>query len=40
VAQQTTFLDMGILGLSFPRANQPTPVFHAGIEQGVFDQVF
>jgi hypothetical protein len=30
---------MGIFGLSFPNGNHPTPVFMAGVQQGVFDQV-
>lgn len=34
-----TFMDMGIFGLSFPNGNHPTPVFMAGVQQGVFDQV-
>jgi hypothetical protein len=32
-------MDMGVFGLSFPNGNQPTPVFIAGVQQGVFDQV-
>ncbi|KAI6198145.1 Peptidase A1 domain-containing protein [Aphelenchoides besseyi] len=37
-AQQMTFFDGGIFGLSFPTSRNPNPIFYEGIRQRVFDQ--
>ncbi|KAI6239823.1 hypothetical protein M3Y99_00534100 [Aphelenchoides fujianensis] len=37
VAQQMTFFDGGIFGLSFANPSQPNPIFIEGVRQGVFD---
>ncbi|CAD5220784.1 unnamed protein product [Bursaphelenchus okinawaensis] len=37
-AQQMTFSDQGILGLSFAAQNDPTPVFQLAAQRNVFDE--
>ncbi|KAI6239822.1 hypothetical protein M3Y99_00534000 [Aphelenchoides fujianensis] len=37
-ANRMSFSDIGILGLSFPSAGHPTPVFLRGVAEGVFSE--
>ncbi|KAI6198144.1 hypothetical protein M3Y94_01310200 [Aphelenchoides besseyi] len=38
VGQDMSFSDTGILGLSFPNGNHPTPIFILGVREGVFNE--